>query len=247
MERRTFPVAEKQNYNVFRHLSRFWSEERNLTVLLGIIVFDFFILSSLTSAMRESPVISILNNLVFSLLLLAGVIALTRHKVVQVGIALIVSFIVLVRWGRLVFGGTWLEGWDIFFSLVSSVAFVIVVLGHVFKDGPMTGHRIQGAIAAYLLIAMSFALAYFFLEFMSPGSFRFPDGALTLNSQSWRVFYYFSVTTFTTTGYGDITPVQPIARNLAMAEALVGQLYPAILLARLVTLHVDAQRTKRDK
>lgn len=240
-------MVEDRSYNVFRHLARFWSQERNLTVLLGVVVFDFFVLSSVTSGMGERPVISILNNLFFSLLLLAGVVALTRHKVVQTGIGIIVAFIIVVRWGRLIFGVTGLEAWDLSLSLVSTVTFVAVVLGHVFKEGPMTSHRIQGAIAAYLLIAMSFALAFFLLEFLSPGSFRFPDGRLTLDSQSWRVFYYFSVTTFTTTGYGDITPVHPVARNLAMAEALVGQLYPAILLARLVTLHVDTQRSRKDK
>ncbi len=243
------PESEKNGKGLFRQLSGFWSEERNLTVLLGIVVFDLFILSSLTSAYGERPLISILNNLVFSLLLLAGVVALTRHKAIQMFFAAIVALVVLVRWARLVFGGTWLAGWDIFLSLVSSIAFVVVVLGHVFRDrgGPMTGHRIQGATAAYLLIAMSFALAYFLLEFLSPGSFRFSDGHISLDSQSWRVFYYYSVITLATVGYGDITPIHPVARNLAMAEALIGQLYPAILLARLVTLHAATHRSKKDE
>ena len=47
---------------------------------------------------------------------------------------------------------------------------------------------------------------------------------------------YFSFVTLTTVGYGDVTPVDPVARSLAVAEALTGQLYPAILLARLVSL-----------
>lgn len=232
-----------------RHLFRFWSEERNLTVLLGILIFDYFILSSLTSGLGERPIISILNNLFFSLLLMAGVIALTRYKVIQGIFAVIVALIILVRLARLIFGVTWLNGWDIFLSLVSTVAFIVVVLGHVFKDkgGPMTSHRIQGATAAYLLIAMAFALTYFLIEFVSPGSFRFPDGSISLDSQSWRVFYYFSVVTLTTTGYGDITAIHPIARNMVMAEALIGQLYPAILLARLVTLHAQARPSKKDE
>ncbi len=111
----------------------------------------------------------------------------------------------------------------------------------------MTSHRIQGATAAYLLIAFSFALAYFLLEFLVPGSFRFPGGEANLNSESWRVFYYYSIITLTTLGYGDIIPVHPVARNLAAAEALIGQLYPAILLARLVTLHAQTTRPKKDE
>jgi hypothetical protein len=59
-----------------------------------------------------------------------------------------------------------------------------------------------------------------------------------------RTFYYFSISPLTTVGYGDITPVHPFARNLAMMEALVGQLYPATLLARLVTLRIAAGTDK---
>jgi hypothetical protein len=50
---------------------------------------------------------------------------------------------------------------------------------------------------------------------------------------------YFSFVTLTTVGYGDVTPVHPLARSLALMEGLTGQLYPAILLARLVTLHAQ--------
>ena len=170
--------------------------------------------------------------------LLTGVLALTRHKAIQIILAAIVAMIILVRWVRLIFGVTWLGGWDIFFSFVSAVTFVVVVLGHVYKEGPITSHRIQGAVVAYVLIAMAFALAYFLLEFLIPGSFQFQK-AIVLDSQSWRDFYYFSITTLTTLGYGDVTPTHPIARNLSMAEALIGQLYPAILLARMVSLHVS--------
>lgn len=227
-----------------RYIAGFWSEERNLTVLLGIVLFNFFVLPSLLAGGGERPAISILNNFVFSLLLLTGVLALTRYKAIQIVFGVIVGLIMLVRWGRLLFGAVWLAGWDIFFSLVSFVAFVIVVLVYVFREGQITSYRIQGAVAAYLMLAMSFAMAYFLLEFLTPGSFRFGDRTLSLSSSSWTDFYYFSITTLTTLGYGDVLPLTPPARNLAMAEALIGQLYPAILLARMVSLHAQTGRSK---
>ncbi|MBI5057160.1 MAG: two pore domain potassium channel family protein [Nitrospirae bacterium] len=233
---------------VLRHLSAFWSEERNLSVLLGIIIFYFFILPSLTSVFGERLAINLLTNLTYSLLFLAGVFELTRHKVIQTVFAVIVALIIFVRWARLISGGTWLAGWDIFLSLVSSLAFAVVVLGHVYKEGPVTGHRIQGAVAAYLLLAMAFSLAYFLIEFIAPGSFQIQDRPMMqIDSQSWKVFHYFSISTITTVGYGDITAIHPIARNLAMAEALVGQLFPAILIARLVSLHVQKHRAKKEE
>jgi len=57
-------------------------------------------------------------------------------------------------------------------------------------------------------------------------------------------FYYFSIVTLTTLGYGDITAIHPVARSVVMIEALLGQLYPAILIARLVTLEMEARKNR---
>lgn len=233
--------------SVLKPVFEFWSEERNLSVLLGILIFDYFVLPAMGSVIERRLAGVFLQDLTFSLLLLTGVVSLTRYKAVQMIFAIIVVFIITARWGRLLFGFTWLVGWEISLSCVTSVAFGAVVLGHVYKEGPMTGHRIQGAIAAYLLFAMAFALAHFLVEYIMPGSFQFQGGPLRVDNQSWKIFYYYSITTLTTLGYGDITPVHPIARILAMVESLVGQLYPAILIARLVTLHAQTPRPRKDK
>jgi hypothetical protein len=58
---------------------------------------------------------------------------------------------------------------------------------------------------------------------------------------------YFSFTSLTTMGYGDITPVHPLARSLANLEALIGQLYPAILIARLVSMEIESSARKEQK
>ena len=216
-------------------------------MFLGFIILNYFILPSLASLVGENLTINFIINLVYSLLLLTGVVALTRHKLIQAVFAVIEVLVVAVCWGRLVFGGTWLGGWDIFLSFVASLAFTFVVLAHVFKEGPVTSHRIQGSIAAYLLLAMAFSLAYFLVELKMPGSFQHQSQTMHLDDQSWKIFYYFSITTLTTLGYGDITPVQPVARNLVMLEALTGQLYPAILLARLVSLHAQTRHSKKDE
>ena len=121
-------VQKGPKKSMFRRLSGFWSEEQNLTLFLGIIILNFFILPSLGSLLGESATINLLTNLVYSLLLLSGVVALTSHKLIQGVSAVIVVLVVSVRLGRLVFGGTWLGGWDIFLSMVASLAFAFVVL-----------------------------------------------------------------------------------------------------------------------
>lgn len=147
----------------FRYLSGFWSEDRNLSVLLVLIIFDFFVLTSLPGLIEEKLILNLLNNLIFSLMLLFGVLALIWHKAIQGLFAFIVSLIVIVRWVRVITGIFWLVEWDFILSIISSIVFVAIILGHVFKEGPITIYRIQGALAAYLLIAMTFALSFFLI------------------------------------------------------------------------------------
>jgi hypothetical protein len=129
--------------------------------------------------------------------------------------------------------------------LLSTGGLLVVVLWQVYREGPVTAHRIQGAVAAYLLLSVIFAIAYGVLDSVSPASFLLPSSHSHAGTRINPSFYYFSVITLTTTGYGDITAVSPFARSLVMMEALIGQLYPAILIARLVSLHVEAKKGKK--
>jgi hypothetical protein len=152
------------------------------------------------------------------------------------GIIVIVISIHLIRFAS---GANFLLGLDIAVSMLTVIAFVIFLLMYVFKEGPVTWHRIQGAVAAYLLIAIAFSIGYNLIFFLIPGAFKFPDEVPDIGDPGIvNIFYYFSVTTVTTMGYGDITPVHPMARTLAMIEAYLGHLFPTITLARLVSLHI---------
>jgi hypothetical protein len=78
-----------------------------------------------------------------------------------------------------------------------------------------------------------------------PQAFRLPEGLIAGDPDLLRrELTYFSFVTLTTTGFGDITAVHPVARTLVMLEALVGQLYPAIVLAWLVSLAIMHQKAK---
>lgn len=111
-----------------------------------------------------------------------------------------------------------------------------VVSQAVFRPGRITYHRIIGAILLYLLIALAFATMFVFVGLAVPNAFKdlsFEDNAALASS-----VYYLSIVTLTSTGYGDIVPLHPIARSLCNIESIIGQLYPATLLARLVTLEM---------
>ncbi|MFL5288202.1 MAG: potassium channel family protein [Rhodopila sp.] len=111
-----------------------------------------------------------------------------------------------------------------------------VVIQVVFGPGEIDRHRIVGAIVLYLNVALLFEALYRLIAELSPGAFMglppvFGTSRVTGN------LIYFSMVTLTTVGYGDIVPVHPIARSLSNMEALIGQLYPAIILARIMTLY----------
>jgi hypothetical protein len=109
----------------------------------------------------------------------------------------------------------------------------------VFGEGPVTGHRIRGAIVVYLLLGVMWALLYQVVALTIPQAFRLPEDLAGSDPDALqRQLTYFSYITLTTTGYGDITPVHPVAKMLTMFEALTGQLFLAITIARLVALAV---------
>ena len=120
--------------------------------------------------------------------------------------------------------------------LVIAVTLGVVVSQAVFRRGDITYHRIIGAILLYLLIAVAFGTLFAFVGLSVPEAFKgitFEDHPGLANS-----VFYLSFVTLTSTGYGDIVPLHPIARSLCNIESVVGQLYPATVLARLVTLEL---------
>jgi Ion channel len=118
----------------------------------------------------------------------------------------------------------------------------IVVLRAVLAAVKVTSEVVNGALCVYLLFGFVFSATYVVLETIHPGSFAMsmrPHDGPGLH----RAFLYFSYVTQTTMGYGDITPVTPLARSLATVQAIAGQLYLAVLVARLVALQiVDQER-----
>ena len=112
-------------------------------------------------------------------------------------------------------------------------ALVVVVGQVVFGGGRVTSHRIRGAVVLYLSIGLIFANAYRACALLlHPAFSAMPTSKGAVLSE----MLYFSLSTLTTTGFGDIAPVHPFIRSLANLEGVIGQLFPATLLATLVSL-----------
>ena len=175
---------------------------------------------------------------VIALLMIGGVRLLSRSLLPPLLMLIAVGINALVIFHRLHGrGGTD----DLYLSasawLILSATLGWVVARSVFAPGKINYHRIIGAILLYLLIAMAFASLYLLVGVKNPNAFAnvaFEDTPALTSS-----LIYFSCVTLTTVGYGDITPLHPFARSLCNLEAIIGQLYPAILIGRLVTLQLE--------
>jgi hypothetical protein len=125
--------------------------------------------------------------------------------------------------------------------LIAGVTLSIVVAQAVYAPGKVTLHRIVGAVFLYLNVGLIFVALFGFVALVVPDAFS-GLGPIEGNLIIAGKLVYFSFVTLTTTGYGDITPLHPYARSLANLEAIFGQLYPATLLARLVTLELEQRQ-----
>jgi hypothetical protein len=125
------------------------------------------------------------------------------------------------------------------------LATVTVIIGQtVLSDGRVTIHRLQGAIAIYLNIALAFGFIDNLILRHWPAAYSNINHAAR---EHLGEMLYFSLTTLTTTGYGDIVPVHPVARGMANLESVIGQLYLAITISILVGLHVSHRRQATEK
>lgn len=107
-----------------------------------------------------------------------------------------------------------------------------IILAKVIQAREVTLNILTGALGLYLLIAINWAVSYGMIEALMPGSFS--AGGVPI---PWHKFLYFSLTTITTLGYGDILPSGAFAQIWATMEAVTGVLYIAVLVARLVSLY----------
>ena len=126
-------------------------------------------------------------------------------------------------------------------SILVFSALTWVVAHAVYAPGRITFHRLQGAIVIYLSIATIFAAAYGLIWELNPGALTnlvAPAG----RSEEVANMLYFSLATLTTTGYGDIVPMDPFARSLANLESVIGPFYLAMTVARLVTMELADRR-----
>ncbi len=116
---------------------------------------------------------------------------------------------------------------------------IVIFLTKIFSEDKVTGESIKGGISIYFLLGYLWLYLYSLVLLVNPEAISFPAHASELS-----YVLYFSFTTLTTLGYGDITPVSLLARNLTILESTIGQIYLTVLIARLVGLQLVHRSTR---
>jgi hypothetical protein len=207
---------------------------RHLVLLISLLLL--FLITPFVAAARYGTVVI---NTAGVLVLLSGIYAMSEQRRLFVltligSVAAIATNLLMV-----VFQSEWMAiAWHGFTLLLLGL-FSVGILEDVLRRGQISADKICGAICVYLLIGFAWAFGYGIIELINPGSF---SGLAEIDTDNHvgRIMQlrYFSFATLTTLGFGDILPRSPSARTLATLEAVTGQIYLAVLIARLVGLHI---------
>lgn len=171
--------------------------------------------------------------IVFLLVLLAAVFAVVDSRLIRISVIVLAGVWLVVKFAGFISESD---------ALVTTSRVVLVpflslagyyVLRAIIKAEVVSLDVVAGGVAVYLMLAVIWAIIFGVIEFFDPGSFTFADGTDLVD---WNQLLYFSLTTITTLGYGDIHPLTPLAQIWSTLEAATGLIYMAVLMARLVSL-----------
>lgn len=229
--------SKAETFRAHYHRFRKWQERTREPGLSALLVIEALLLFVATPLAGIGWLPRFVLPSTFVLFVLATLVVTSRSHlaagIVLVSAVLSASGIIVHADDPTVFT-EWLSAGGRLLTIATLSTFIAKA---VFGPGRVTRHRVEGAIVLYMNFALFFYILYQLIDVLVAQSFAGLPKSGTQYS-SGAALLYFSFGTLTTATYGDIQPVYPIARNLANLEAMIGQLFPATLLARLVTLQI---------
>lgn len=226
------------------------SEGNRYVILLGVLTL--LLLAAPFSHMLASAAATIMAIL-FSLVLLSSVFAVSDTRLTKcIGLLLALPTIAMAG-TNLVAAGDKVAISYYLFGIAFLIYTITLVLRALFTAQRVTLNVVCSSLCVYIMLGLLWALVFSLADVIHPGSFLFVNAEV--GDQSKMQFgteqailpIYYSFVTITTLGYGDIVPTTPQVRMFAAIEALTGQLYIAVLVARLVALHATTSfETNRD-
>jgi hypothetical protein len=218
------------------HVSEFWSGDLGLTLITISLVVLIFVITPLREAGLPGR---FAFDLIMVTLMISGSLAVNQSRIATALVVVIVFADAAVLGAGRLHPTPLLHQSGSILSTITLLLYVRIVLLVMFRRGHITWSRIQGGVCAYLLLGMAWASAYQFVEQRYPGSIQFVTAPVDIDQLTSKLTY-FSFGTLTSLG-SDIAPVHPFARSLALGEAVVGQLCPALLMGALVAMAMQSR------
>lgn len=231
---------QHKKYRFFNHM---WNKENGFSGMLFLLFTMHFVLIPVFGSYSSFMVII---NIFWMLFLVAGIISLSKSKKETFLFVIFPIMFVLFNWITVFENSPFVLFADMFFTIATFVLLIVLVLKKVLEPGPITGYRVIGSIVVYMILANLWSVIYLFIYEHIPGAFQITLPAFESNTLQAN-FLYFSYITITTTGFGEIVPLHPIARSLVQIEAIIGVLYPVILIGRLVSDANENSAKKKQK
>lgn len=206
----------------------------------------FLVLVAFTAYIPLQSVIQLESfDIILAIVLLVAVITTSRRRRwMLIGVLVVIPPFLLGALQGVNIGAPRIAYILYFLSLSFFLILVIIsVLLEIISTKRVTIHTISGAMSIFILLTMLWAVGYTIVELMWPESFAAPISAASSNyvdsiGYIFGSFFFFSLVTITTAGYGDITPISPAARSLTSLELVIGQVFLTILIAWLVGMFI---------
>ena len=227
---------EVKSFRLRFEASEFWSGDVGLTLITVSLTMSTFLILPLADGGLLGRFV---HDVVLATLMVAGALRIGTNRVTTTLAIVVLLAALLVLWISLMHATPFLQRLSSVLAIIAFLLYFRIVLLVMFRQGPVTWSRIQGGVSAYLLLGLAWSRAYQLTEQLHAGSFRFVSRPADIEQLSAKLCY-FSFCTLTTVGFGDVLAVSPFARSLVIAEALVGQLFPAILIGALVSMALQS-------
>ena len=226
---------------------------RFIVLLCGLVIMIFA--SPIADKLRQGPpglVSRLLILACFFLMLLSAFFAISRSRR-HVVVASILSIPSIVLQGvHAVRPIDQVGAWGDVFTVLYLWYIISLVIQALFQKRTVTADTICASLCVYLLLGLCWAYIYTLIEYQLPNSFSISDvhmstsGKFNVSGSHMGFAVYYSFVTLSTLGYGDVLPVNSISRAFSYSEAVAGQIYLAILVARLVGLHISQTLARDD-
>ncbi len=226
------------------------ADESHLFLIRACFKERFFILLvSLMGLMVISPmseefsIFKLLLDIFVTIVFIFSIYAVSNKKIVVcISFALALPMFISM-WGLGIAKNPSLTLIGDLFGILFMAFIVFEILSFIFKERDVSANIIYASIVTYLLLAVMWSFIYSVIETFQPGSFSVPH---PLVGEGRSLFSYYSFVTITTLGFGDITPIKGAARAFSMLEAVIGQIYLVVLVARLVGMNIAQTINKEE-